>query len=292
VKFHFIDAEKARFPVSLMCRVLKVSRSGYYRWAASRHRPDRRLGSDDAELRLEIRKIHRSSRGCYGRPRIHAVLRRRGWKVSAKRVARLLATEGLRGRGRRPRSHTENAQVEEPSSNLLERNFAVDTPNRVWVGDIKQVQVGAKSWYVAAIVDLHGRVVVGFHVSERMDASLVTRALRRALDARRPEPGRLIFHSDQGVQYRSRRFRLVLGVNGITQSMSRRGNCWDNAPMESFFATLELECLRARELRSGDELRAVIAHYLRFYHRRRVHSSLGYLTPEEFGASTTARATM
>ena len=292
MKFHFIDAEKGRFQVSLMCRVLKVSRSGYYRWAESRHQPDRRRGSDEDELRREIRKIHRSSRGCYGRPRIHAVLRAGGWKVSAKRVARLLRADGLRGRGRRPRSHTELGQVGEPSANVLERNFAVDAPNRVWVGDIKQVQIVAKVWYIAAVLDLHSRVIVGLHVSDRIDASLVTRALRSALDARDPEPGELLFHSDQGIQYRSQRFRLVLRVNGIAQSMSRRGNCWDNAPMESFFASLELECIRTREFRSGEELRAAIADYIRVYNRRRVHSSLGYVTPKEFETATAAKAAM
>jgi putative transposase len=285
VKFIFIDAEKAEFPVNMLCRVLGVSRSGFYRWAARRGLPDRRLGSDELELSREIRKVHRSSRGCYGTRRIHAVLRTRGWKVSAKRVARLLRKDGLRGRGRLPRRRTEVAQLAPPAPNLLERNFDVTAPNRVWLGDIKQVEVAGRIWYIAVVLDLHGRVVVGCHVSLRIDATLVTQALRNALDARRPEPGALIFHSDQGITYRFPRFLLVLRTNGITQSMSRRGNCWDNAPMESFFASLELECLRPHPPQSGDGLRHAITDYIRFYNGRRVHSSLGYLTPKQFEAS-------
>ena len=285
VKFFFIDAEKAAFPVKLICRVLGVSRSGYYRWAARRGLPDRRLGSEELELRREIRSVHRSSRGTYGRPRIHAVLRARGWKVSAKRVGRLLGDEGLRGRGRRPRHRTETAQFAPPAPNLLERNFAVDAPNRVWVSDIKQQMIAGRIWYIAVVLDLYGRVVVGSYVSDRVDATLVTQALRNALDARRPEPGALIFHTDQGITYRYARFLLVLRTNGITQSMSRRGNCWDNAPMESFFASLELECLRLAPPRSGDELRRALKDYSVFYNYRRIHSSLSYVTPKQFEAS-------
>lgn len=284
MKFHFIDAEKESFPVSLMCRVLEVSRSGYYRWAAARDRPDLRLRSDEPKLRREIRKIHRGSRGAYGRPRIHAVLRARGWKVSAKRIARLLTDEGLRGRGRRARRRTEIAQVEEPSPNLLARNFTVGAPNRVWVGDIKQEVIAGRTWYIAIVLDLYARVVVGSHVSPHMDASLVTQALRKALDARNPEPGALMFHSDQGIQYRSQRFRLVLRVNGITQSMSRAGKCHDNATMESFNGTLEVECIRRQPLRSGQELRTVIRKFLTFYNHRRLHSSLGHQAPMKFEA--------
>lgn len=286
MKFNFIDAEKAAFPVSLMCRVLDVSRSGYYRWAATRDLPDLRLRSDEPKLRREIRKVHRSSRGSYGRPRIHAVLRARGWKVSAKRIARLMTDEGLRGRGRRARRRTEIAQVEEPSSNLLARNFAVAAPNRVWVGDIKQEPIAGRIWYIAIVLDLYDRVVVGSHVSPQMDASLVTQALRKALDARNPVPGALMFHSDQGIQYRSQRFRLVLRVNGITQSMSRAGKCHDNATMESFNGTLEVECLRQQPLASGQELRAVLRKYLTFYNYRRLHSSLGYQPPMKFDPPT------
>lgn len=282
MKFHFIDAERARFPVLAMCRVLDVKRSSFYYWCGARKRPDRRVGSDEAELRRQIREIHRSSRGSYGRPRIHAELRARGWRVSAKRVGRLMILDGLRGRGRRPRAHTEKAQVQEPSPNVLKRKFRVAAPNRVWVGDIKMVRINAKAWYIAAVVDLHARVVVGLHVSDSSDASLVCRALRDALDARQRKPGALIFHSDQGIQYRSQRFRLMLEVHRIRQSMSRRGNCWDNAAMESFFATLELECIRPADLSSGAQLRAAINSYLPFYNGRRRHSTLGYKSPREF----------
>lgn len=286
MKFHFIDAEKESFPVKLMCEMLNVSRSGYYRWLNTRDLPDRRLRRNEAKLRRAIRQVHRSSRGAYGRPRIHQILRRKGWKVSAKRIARLLVDEGLRGRGR-VRRRKDGGPVDEVSAHILERNFAVAAPNRVWVGDIKQHETSGGIWYIAVVLDLHARRVVGVHVSNRIDAGLVCQALRVAVDAREPEHGSLTFHSDQGIQYRSQRFRLMLRARGITQSMSRRGNCWDNAPMESFFATLELECLRAQPCNTGDDLRAAIRNYIRFYNTRRVHSTLGYVAPAKFESSTT-----
>lgn len=275
MKFAFIEAERGQFPVMLMCQTLGVSRSGYYAWRKTRHLPDLRYGDDDDELRRAIVRAHRSGRGAYGRPRIHMVLRARGWRVGAQRVRRILIEEGLRGRGRRPRRRVEAEPADPPVLNELDRNFEVSEPNRVWVGDITYVEVAGVSWYLAVVIDLFSRRVVGWHLADHADAGLVVKALRVALDRRRPVSGALLFHSDQGVQYRSRRFRRVLEIYGVGQSMSRRGNCWDNAPAESFFASLKLECLDRTECASGDHLRRVLASYIDdFYNKRRIHTAL------------------
>ena len=285
MKYAFIEAEKGRYPVKMLCRVIGAVRSGYYAWLATRDLPDRRFADedDDDEIRREVRKIHRSSRGNYGRPRIHAELRARGRKVGAKRLRRLMVEEGLRGRGRRPPRRGERGTPSGDSSeHLLKRNFSVKEPNRVWLGDITFIEVAGAFWYLAAIVDLHSRRVIGWHLSDHADASLVVKALRNAVKLRRPGRGTLLFHSDRGYQYRCGRFRGLLKVYAIAQSMSRHGNCWDNAPMESFFATLELECLDRENWNSGEELRVALAKYFFYYNNHRSHTSLGFRSPRQF----------
>jgi putative transposase len=284
VKYALIEAEKVTYPVSMLCRVIGVARSGYYRWLKSRDLPDRRFADadDDDEIRREIRQIHRSSRGSYGRPRLHAELRARGRTVGAKRLRRLMVEEGLRGRGRRPRLRRDRGAPSEPSENLLDRNFEVNEPNRVWLGDITFIEVAGVFWYLAAIIDLYSRRVVGWHLANHADAGIVVKALRNAVKRRRPGRDTLLFHSDRGFHYRCWRFRGLLKVHGIAQSMSRHGNCWDNAPMESFFASVELECLDLENWTSGDQLHAAIARYIHYYNNRRSHTSLGYRSPSQY----------
>jgi putative transposase len=282
VKFSFIEAQKDEFPVNAMCRVLEVPKSGYYAWLQSRDLPDRRFKDDDDDLRREIVRIHRNSNGVYGRPRIHASLRARGWKVGAKRVRRILVEEGLRGRGRRSCRRAAIMEAQQPSENLLKRNFDAEKPNRVWLGDITCIEVGGVFWYLAAVLDVFSRRMVGWHLADHADTGIVVKALRNALDRRRPGRDELVFHSDQGVQYRSDRFRRILNVYGIAQSMSRRGNCWDNAPMESFFASLKLECTDRRTWSSPEELLTAVRDYIAFYNTRRLHSALAHQAPRDY----------
>jgi len=285
VKFRFIEAEKGKYPVTVMCEVMNVSRSAYYRWLRTRKLPDRRLRADEHELRKEIIRIHRSSRGTYGRQRIQAELRARGRNVNAKCVRRILVEEGLRGRGRRPRRRIEHSEAEEPSPNVLDRKFVVSAPNQVWVGDITCIEIAERYWYLAVVLDLFSRRVVGWHLADHVDAGLVVKALRNAVDRRRPGRGVLLFHSDQGIQYRSARFRRLLRIFGIAQSMSRRGNCWDNAPMEAFFATLKLEHIDLHEWTDCERVRARLREYITYYNNRRRHSTLDYRTPQQYEAA-------
>ena len=284
MKYSFIEAEKETYPVAVLCDALEVRRSGYYRWLKTRDLPDLRFADhdDDEQIRREMRQIHRSSRGSYGRPRIHAELRARGRKVGAKRLRRLMVEEGLRGRGRRPRLRREPGAPSEPSENILDRNFEVNEPNRVWLGDITFIEVAGVFWYLAVIIDLYSRRVVGWHLANHADAGIVVKPLRNAVKRRRPGRGTLLFHSDRGFHYRSARFRGLLKVHGIAQSMSRHGNCWDNAPMESFFASVELECLDLDNWISGEQLHAAIARYIHYYNNQRSHTSLGYRSPAQY----------
>lgn len=282
MKYAFIEAEKGRFPVVLMCKTLGVSRSGYYAWRTTRHLPDLRHRDDEDELRRAILRAHRSGRGAYGRPRIHLALRARGWRVGAQRIRRIMTDEGLRGRGRRPSRRVEAEPADQPALNELDRNFEVSEPNRVWLGDITYIEVAGVFWYLAVVIDLFSRRVVGWHLADHADAGLVVKALRVALDRRRPVSGALLFHSDQGVQYRSKRFRRVLEIYGVGQSMSRRGNCWDNAPAEAFFASLKLECVDRAECASGEDLRGLLTSYIDdFYNKRRIHTTLGQ-SPQQY----------
>jgi transposase InsO family protein len=244
--------------------------------------PDRRIPENENELREATLRIHRKSRGRYGRPRILHLLHREGFKVSSKRVARIMREEGIRGcRGRKRGPRHTSIPAHTAAPNLVNRRFDVDAPNEVWAGDVTQVHVGGVWLYLAVVIDMYSRRVVGWHTSTSAETGLVTSALKMAAKDWLSLDG-LIFHSDQGSVYGSERFREQLTVLGITQSMSRRGNCWDNAPAESFFATLKTELIHEREWTCLDELRREVAAYLAFYNDERIHSSLGYLTPSEY----------
>jgi putative transposase len=280
VRFAFISAEKARAPVSILCRVLGVTRSGFYAWL-SRGPSAREI--DDERLSLEIVAIHKASRETYGSPRIHAELRAKGLDASRKRVARIMSELGLKGRRKRPFRATTDSKHNLPvANNVLDRKFEVDAPDVAWVTDITYVWT-AEGWlYLAAILDLFSRRVVGIAMSERIDRELVLEALRVAIGRRVPNAG-LLHHSDRGSQYASIDYQQALDQLGVVCSMSRKGNCWDNAVAESFFATLKTECVYTRRFATKAEAREAIFEFVEvFYNRSRRHSTIGYMTPTEF----------
>jgi transposase InsO family protein len=280
MRFRFIEAEKAHYPIRLLCRCLAVSRSGYYAWRT--RSPSARV-QKDARLKVEVAASHSASRRTYGSPRILRDLREDGHRVSRKRVARLMRELGLEGRRKRRFRPTTDSQHPFPvAPNVLMRDFDVDAPNTAWVTDITYLATLEGWLYLAVILDLFSRRVVGYAMSERIDRALVLEALRQAL-MQRPGVRDLIQHSDRGSQYASHDYRDALDRAGITCSMSRRGDCWDNAVAESFFGTLKMELIYELPLQTRSATRSAVADYIEtFYNVRRRHSSLGYQSPVEF----------
>ena len=263
-----------------MCDVLGVSPSAYYEWAGEQEALHARR---DAELRAHIQALFVQFKGRYGAPRIHNELAKEGARVSRKRVARLMRESGLRAKtARKYKATTDSNHALPVAPNLLERRFDVSAPNTVWVSDITYLWTRQGWLYLAVIVDLYSRKVVGWSLRQRMTADLVCEALDAAVSARRPPPG-LLFHSDRGSQYASKIFRRRLFRYRMKQSMSRKGNCWDNAVAESFFATLKKELVRNHAFPTRDAARSDVFEYIEaFYNRRRAHSLLGYETPTDF----------
>jgi putative transposase len=279
VRFQFVAAEKAEFGVALVCRCVSVSAAGFYAW--HRRRPSDRKAAD-RRLAVEIAAAHAESRRTYGSPRILLELQAQGHHVGRKRVARLMRERGLRGRrrGRQPRT-TDSRHTLPIAANVLNRAFDVATPNRVWAGDITYLATREGWVYLAVLLDLWSRRVVGYAMSEEPTRAVVLQALRQALDSR-PLRSALTHHSDRGSQYASHDYREVLGAEGIVCSMSRRGNCWDNAVVESFFGTLKTELAEITWPTRAAAVAAVTDYIDVFYNRRRRHSSLGYISPVEF----------
>lgn len=265
-----------------MCHVLGVSTSAYYDWQREQESPHARR---DTELRGLVRGIFTDSRGRYGAPRIQRELAKKGVRVSRKRVARLMRESGIRAKSARKYKATTDSNHRLPvAPNLLERRFDVDGPNRAWVSDITYIWTRQGWMYLAVIIDLYSRKVVGWSLGERMHASLVCEALDAAVRLRRPAPG-LVFHSDRGSQYASSAFRRRLWRYRMRQSMSRKGNCWDNAVAESFFATLKKELVRNQAFETRATARSQVFEYIEvFYNRQRAHSLLDYETPTSFEA--------
>lgn len=292
MKYACITRHQGAFPVRLMCRVLAVAPAGYYAW---RRRTPSAHAQADAALGAQVRAAHQQSRGTYGAPRVHADLRAAGVRIGRKRVARLMHAAGLVGRPRVRRGvRTTDATHAHPiAPNTLARRFdvhAVGALDRVWVSDITYVPTRAGWLYLATVLDLASRRVVGWAMRETLEVDLALGALRMALGARRPAPG-LVHHSDRGTQYASAEYRALLAAHGLTASMSRKGNCWDNAVAESFFATLELELIVRSDWRTRDEARRAIFHYIEtWYNRARRHSTLGYRSPAEYEAQLDAAA--
>ena len=276
--FEFVDAQRASYSVEMLCDVLDVSRAGFYAWK-KRGPSQRRI--DDARLAVEITAIHNESDKAYGSPRVHAQLEKRGRRVSRKRVARVMRQRNLAGkRRRRFRITTMRDETLPVAPNVLARRFTQSAPNRAWVGDITYLWTREGWMYLAVLIDLCSRRVVGWAMSSSLTTDLPLTALRMAIRTRRPPPG-LIHHTDQGCQYASHAYRRELEAHGMICSMSRRGNCSDNAVAESFFATLKVELDIDFDTRG--QARSRCFEYIEgFYNRRRLHSSIGYEIPEQF----------
>ncbi len=280
MRFRFIDVEKANHSVRILCRCLRVSRSGFYAW---RKRPESEHSKEDRRLTEAIQASHRESRCTYGSPRVHADLHELGERISRKRVARLMREAKLEARRRRRFKRTTDSNHSFPiAENVLDRQFAVDGPNLWWAGDITYIWTDEGWLYLAVLLDLFSRRVVGWSMDSTITRQLALNALQMALDGRAPGP-ELGQHTDRGSQYASGDYRKRLKAHGITCSMSRRGNCWDNAVSESFFSSLKLECVYRSHFATRAQARAAIFDYIEvFYNRQRRHSTLGQVSPAEF----------
>ena len=279
--FRFIEAERARFPISFMCRRLGVTRSGFYAW---RSRPPSRRAISDAQLSVTIRQIHTTSRGTYGVPRIHAeLLDLYGLRCGRKRVARLMRAAGLVGICRRRRVRTTQRDLAAvPSDDLVQRAFRANAPDRLWVADITYLPTWQSFLYLAVVLDAYSRRVVGWAMADHLRTGLVLDALAMAVQRRRPQSG-LIHHSDHGCQYTSLAFGRRCRESGIAQSMGSVGDCYDNAMAESFNATLECELIARSRWRTHSEARMAVFDFIEgFYNPHRRHSALGYLSPAEY----------
>jgi putative transposase len=285
-KFAFVMAERANHAVARLCRAIGASVSGFYAWLRAIPAGQSRAEAE-AELRGHIGRIFTARGRIYGSPRVHAELRREGRPHSRRRVARLMRERGLaarRGRRRTPRT-TDSRHDLPVAPNLLGRRFAADRPDAVWLADVSYIPTDEGWLYLAALEDLATREVVGWSMADHLRAGLCVDALVMALQRCQPPRG-LIHHSDRGVQYAAEPYRRVLERHGITQSMSRKGNCLDNAPMESFFASLKTEHVHHVRFRTRAEAKAAVFDYVEvFYNRQRLHSALGYRTPAEARAS-------
>ncbi len=282
-----VDAEKAVHGVSGLCRQLGISRSSYYAW---KHRKESSRATEDRRLVAAIQRIHAKSRERYGSPRIHAQLRIEGEHVGKKRVVRLMKENGLRGRRKRPfRKFTTDSIHGHPiAPNLLDRQFSAAQRDRVWVADITCIATGEGWLYLAVLLDLFSRRIVGWATSKGLKSDLAKEALKRALATRKPGPG-LLHHSDRGVQYACADYQEILKNNGIVSSMSRTANCLDNAVAESFFSTLKAELVHESVYPSRDSARRAVGEFIeRFYNDVRLHSSLGYVAPVAFEATAEA----
>ena len=265
--------------VEILCRVLGVSRSGYYAW--HNRLPSHRQQTNE-RLARQIIQIHQQNRQVYGSPRIVRELRHQGFWYNRKRIVRLMRLHSIRAKTKRRFKVTTRSHRGPAVNDLVRRNFSVNTPNRVWTSDITYLWTREGWVYLAVILDLYARRIVGWDLSSRLTADLVTSALQRALEARQPEDG-LILHSDRGVQYRSQEVQLLVERYGIRLSMGATGSCYDNAVTESFFHTLKTEHASFQSYHTRQEARLSIFEYIDgFYNRRRLHSSLDYLSPDEY----------
>lgn len=284
MKYAFIKEHRKRFRVSTMCRVLEVSKGGFYTWLK---RPESQRRQRDNALRLKIAAIHKKSRKRYGSPRVHAKLRGDNEFCGRKRVARLMRADQLVGKRRKrfvPKT-TDSDHKEPIAPNVLDRRFSpqeIAAPNRCWGGDITYIWT-AEGWlYLAVVLDLFSRMAIGWSMSHSMKTRFVLDALQMAID-RRGNPKGVLWHSDRGVQYADALTRALAKQHGIECSMSRKGNCWDNAVVESFWASLKAELFTDYTPATREEARRMIFEWIEiWYNRQRLHSTLGYLTPEQF----------
>ena len=280
MRFQFIADHQTEFAVRQMCTALNVSPSGYYAW---RKRPPSAREMANQALFKDIQTVYDDNHGLYGSPRIHAELKAQGKGCSQNRVARLMRLRHLRAKQvRRFHVTTQRDKSHAVAPNLLKRDFVADQPNQKWLGDITYIPTQEGWLYLAAVLDLYSRRLVGWAMSERIDGELTRAALQMALRQRQPRPG-LIHHSDQGCQYTDSAYQMLLKDNGIQVSMNGVGTWYDNAPMESFFGTLKSELIYLCDYRTRNEARTSVFFYIEaFYNRRRRHSALDYLSPEVY----------
>lgn len=281
MKFMLVEAEKANYPVSVLCEVLGVSRSGFYAW---QQRPPSTRAKSDAQLAAQVAATHEKSGKRYGSPRVHRKLRKAGVRVSRKRIERLMRERGLVGRQkRRFRRTTDSNHAQPVAPNVLARDFEPGAANQAWAGDVTYIAT-AEGWlYLAVLLDLYSRRVVGWALSATNDTHLALTALRRAVAARRAVPPGLVHHTDRGGPYASEDYRAALASFGMVASMSRTGDCWDNAVAESFFATLRAELVDHETYPTKVSAENAIVRYIEgFYNVERLHSHLDYVSPIEF----------
>jgi transposase InsO family protein len=278
--YRFIQTEQASYPTTLLCRVVGVARSGFYAWL---RRDVSARQQADGVLTTQITSIHQQSRATYGSPRVHAALRASDVRCSRKRVARLMRQAGLAGcRARRRTRTTRSDPAHVPAPNLVERRFTVVQPDRLWVADITYVPTWEGWLYLAVVVDACSRRVVGWAMADHLRGDLTRDALSMALERRRPGSG-LVHHTDRGSQYTAGGYQMLLVTHGITASMSRAGNCYDNALAESFFATLKTELIDRQAWPTRRAVRQALFEWIEgFYNRQRLHSGLGYRSPVHF----------
>jgi len=285
VKYAFVREHRRRWPVGVMCRVLLVSRSGYYGW--HKRAPSRRQRRH-AELLAKIRIVHLANRELYGSPRVHRALLIDGEMVSRNTVAKLMRSARIRAKSKRrfiPRT-TDSAHQQPLAENKLARDFDAPAANRKWLADITYVPTDQGWLYLAAVLDCYSRKIVGWSMADHLQTDLAADALTMALLQRDPQPRDLLHHSDRGVQYASDEYQHLLSQHGIAASMSGRGNCYDNAMMESFFATLKNELVHQHSYATRAQAKQSIFEYIEvFYNRQRLHSSLNYQSPESFEAA-------
>ena len=281
MRYAFIEAHRGTWPIAIQCRVLAVSRSGYYEW---RRRPVSERAKRRESLTAQIREFHVGHHASYGSPRVFRELRARGDRVNEKTVAKVMRDAGIQAKSQRKfRVTTTDSNHAQPvAENVLNREFTAEKRNQKWVADITYIATLEGWLYLAAVIDLFTRKVVGWSMSERIDSRLVVDALEMAVSRELPDAG-LVAHSDRGVQYASEHYQVMLTQHDIKCSMSRTANCWDNAPAESFFATLKKELVHHETYATREAARVSLFDYIEvFYNRERRHSALGYVSPLAF----------
>ena len=280
MKYQFIDTYRSEFVVERMCQVLNVSKSGYYAW---RVRPQSKRARENEKLDHYIKTIYRKNRGTYGSPRITEALKKQNIACSENRVAKRMSKNGIKAKTKKRFKVTTNSKHNHSvAENLLGQNFKAQRPNQVWASDITYIWTQEGWLYLAVILDLFSRQIVGWAMSNRLGQELVLNAFKQAIWRRRPQSG-VIFHSDQGVQYACQAFRDLLQQHKFIQSMSRKGNCYDNAVVESFFHTLKIELIYFENYITREGAKNSVFEYIEiYYNRNRIHSTLNYCSPTQF----------